>query len=421
LQKLKHLIIGCGSAGMSALKQIRSLNASHDVTMVTMETCPPYSPMSLPYVLSGRRQVDDIYTADAKYFEAMRVKRVVGKRVEGVDTKNQRVIYPKGEREAYDTLLVATGSEPALQPLLQEAKIPGFHVLADCLPLLNLKGSKTVTILGAGFVGMELAVALRERGHQVSVIAPRERILRPYFDPEMDPSIVDWFGRHGIPVFTGWGEVVEASRKDGTYRLKFEGGNEVTPQEVIAATGVKPRVSFLGGSGIDCDKGIVVDSRMRTSAPNVYAAGDVAESRSLLTGKNDLSLILPSAVEQGKVAGMNMAGQEALYKGWLSVNGFNFFGRMAVSLGDFMGSEGARVSVKREGDGKAYTKLVFMDDRLVGANFFNVKVDAGVIRYLIKNRVKVGKHQELLLEKPRDAGQWLMLMAERANTTSLEQ
>ena len=97
MQKLKHLIIGCGSAGMSALKQIRSLNASHDVTMVTMETCPPYSPMSLPYVLSGRRKIDDIYTVDAKYFEAMRVKRVVGKRVEGIDTKNQRVITPKGK------------------------------------------------------------------------------------------------------------------------------------------------------------------------------------------------------------------------------------------------------------------------------------------------------------------------------------
>jgi phenylglyoxylate dehydrogenase epsilon subunit len=421
LDKLKHLIIGCGSAGMSALKQIKTFNASHDVTLVTMETCPPYSPMSLPYVLSGRRKIEDIYTADAKYFEALGVQRVVGTRVEGVDTQDQRVIYANGEREAYDTLLIATGSEPALQPVLQEAKIAGFHVLADCLPLLSLKGSKTVTLLGAGFVGMEVAVALRERGHRVTVIAPRERILRPYFDPEMDSSIGELFGRHGIPVLTGWGEVVQAGRDDGAYRLKFEGGKEVASDEVIAATGVTPRVGFLGGSGIKCNKGIVVDSRMRTSAPNVFAAGDVAESPSLLTGKCDLSLILPSAVEQGKVAGMNMAGHDALYKGWLSVNAFNFFGRMAVSLGDFVGSEGAQVSVKRASDGGSYTKLVFMDDRLVGANFFNVKVDAGVIRYLIKNRVAVGQHRNLLLEKPREAGQWLMLMAERADTASLEQ
>jgi hypothetical protein len=77
--------------------------------------------------------------------------------------------------------------------------------------------------------------------------------------------------------------------------------------------------------------------------------------------------------------------------------------------------------VKKERDGKAYTKLVFIDGRLVGANFFNVKVDAGVILYLIKNRVVVDQHQELLLEKPREAGQWLMLMSERANTASLEQ
>jgi phenylglyoxylate dehydrogenase epsilon subunit len=331
------------------------------------------------------------------------------------------VIYANREMEAYDTLLIATGSEPALQPVLRESKIPGFHVLADCLPLLDLNGSKRVTILGAGFVGMEVAVALSERGHKVSVIAPRERILRLYFDPEMDEYIAGLFGRHGIRVSTGWGEVAETHEEDGAYRLKFESGKEVVADKVIAATGVKPRISFLEGSGILVNKGIVVDRKMRTNVPNVFAAGDVAESPNLLTGKYDLSLILPSAVEQGKAAAISMTGQEATYEGWLSLNSFNFFGRMAISLGDFMGSEGAHALVKRDPERRAYTKLVFMDDRLVGANFFSVKVDAGVIWYLIKNRVAVGKHKELLLEKPREAGQWLMLMAERANTISLEQ
>lgn len=419
--KHRHLIIGCGSAGMSALKQIRKFHSTHDVTVVTMESCRPYSPMSLPYVVSGRKRIDDIYTADPKALEALGVKMVFGKRVEGLDTASQRLICARSETEAYDTLLIATGSEPVLQPVLKEANIRGFHVLADCLPLLSLQGSKRVTVLGAGFVGMEMAVALRERGHQVSVIAPRERILRPYFDPDMDPMIIDLFARHGIPVFTGWGEVVEAGNKNGSYWLKFEGGKELLQDEVIAATGVTPRMRFLRGSGIDLHDGVVVDSRMKTNAPNVFAAGDVAESVNRLTGKKGLSLILPSAVEQGKIAGLNMAGQEASYQGWLSVNGFNFFGRMAVSLGDFKGTEHARLLVKRGGDGSAFTKLVFQEDVLVGANFFNVKVDAGVIQYLIKNRVKVGKHAEMLLEKPREAGQWLMSMAERADAASLEQ
>jgi phenylglyoxylate dehydrogenase epsilon subunit len=421
LERQKHLIIGCGSAGMSALKQLRKLNSSEDITLVSMETCRPYSPMSLPYVLSGRRRIEDIYTADAKYFDAMRAKLVLGKKMEGIDTKNQRVIYSDRETEAYDSLLIATGSEPSLQSLLAESNIPGFHILADCLPLLDLNGSKRVAVLGAGFVGMEVAAALCESGHEVSVIAPRERILRLYFDPEMDDYIVDLFGRHGIRVSTGWGEVAETHEEDGAYRLNFESGKEVVADRVIAATGVKPRISFLDGSGILVNKGIVVDRKMRTSVPNVFAAGDVAESPDLLTGKYGLSLILPSAVEQGKVAAMSMAGREASYEGWLSVNSFNFFGQMAVSLGDFMGSDGARALVKRGRERGAYTKLVFTDDRLVGANFFNVKVDSGVIRYLIRNRVAVGKHKDLLLEKPREAGQWLMLMAERANTTSLEQ
>ena len=420
LQKRKHFVFGSGAAGLSALKQIRKLGSHDEVKLVTMEDCSPYSPMSLPYLISGRRKESEIYIADSDYFHRMKATLVRGRRIEAIDPNHDRVIYENGESESYDTLLIATGSEPSIQPILREADIPGFHIMNDYMRLKDLKDKSKITILGAGFVGMELAVALCEKGHKVSVIAPRERILRLYFDPELDDLIISLFRDQGIQINLRWGEVTEVKKGDTTFEAVFAEGHKIETGLLIAATGVTPRVSFLKGSGINVNKGIVVNGQMRTNISNIFAAGDVAEAPSFFTGKNGLSLIWPSAIEQGKIAGSNMIEEEAVYDGWLSMNTFNFFGHVALSIGEFMASEGDDVFEEKDAGKRKYIKMVYRDNRLVGANFFNIDVDGGAVRYLIKNRVDVGPHKKLLLKKPKEASLWLMGQAETRSTLSLE-
>jgi phenylglyoxylate dehydrogenase epsilon subunit len=420
VQKHKHLIIGCGSAALSALKQIRKLGSEDEVKLVTMEPYSPYSPMSLPYLVSGRRKEPEIYIADDGFFHRMKSTLVTGKRVERIDPDQNKIVYDNGETEGYDTLLIATGSTPILQPVLRQAGVPGFHIMDDYLSLKNLEDKRQITLLGAGFVGMELAVAFSERGHRVSVIAPRERILRSYFDPDLDDIIINLFNDHGIDVNLGWGEVSEIHSNNGRFVVAFSGGHTTETDNLIAATGVEPRMTFLDGSGINLNKGIVVDRMMRTNIDNIFSAGDVAEAPSFLTGKNGLSLIHPSAVEQGKIAGSNMIGEDAIYDGWISMNIFNFLGHLAVSIGDFTPSEGDYVLEKKKATHKKYRKIVFRDDRLVGANFFNIDIDGGAIRYLIKSRIEIGPHKDLLLKKPKETSLWLMSQAEKKATASLE-
>jgi phenylglyoxylate dehydrogenase epsilon subunit len=422
LKKRKHLIIGCGTAALSALKQIRKVSSEDEVKLVTMGSHPPYSPMSLPYVISERVSRSDIQMVPDDFFGQMNATLLKNRRVVRVDPPSQRVTYDNGESDTYDRLLIATGSDAIVPSPLKEAGCSGFHVMDDCLNLKErLKEKKRVSILGAGLVAMELAVALREKGSEVTVIAPRERILRRYFDTDAGRMIIDAFMEKGVAVNLNWGEPTAAQKSKGEIRVRFGQERKIETQILLACIGVTPRVSFLTDSGIAMNEGILVDRQMRASLPNIFAAGDVAEAADFFTGRKGLNPILPNAVLQGKVAGRNMADQGTDYEGWLPMNTFNFFGHLAVSVGKAMPSENDEVFMEKDGRRGSYKKIICKEGRLLGAAFLDTGVDAGVFQYLIKRKVNLGKVKEMLVEAPREVSLWLMHETEKRESISLEE
>lgn len=419
MSKRKHLIIGCGPAALSALEQIRKINSEDEIKLVTMEDYPPYSPTLLPYLVSGKVDEAALPIRPAEYFEQMQATIIRGKEVVRLLPGAKEVVFKDGGRETYDTLLIASGSEPTIQPVLKEAGIPGFHIMDDYIHIKQqLKDKSRVTILGAGLVGMELAPALAEKGHEVSVIAPRERILRRYFDPESGGNIIDLFAQHNVLVTLHWGEVTEVEKHGTTIKATFASGRSIETEMLIACAGVAPRISLLKGSGIKINRGILVDWRVRTNIEDIYAAGDVAEAPDFFTGQPGMNQIVLSAVEQGKIAGSNMAGVEAEYKGWISTNVFNFFGNTAFSAGISMPTENRfQVLTERDDKQKRLKRLVYDGDTLVGAMFFNVDLDPGAILYLIEKRVDISAYKQMLFEQPREISRWLMLETERKEAT----
>ena len=171
-------MIGAGAAALSAVKQIRKQGSEDQVVLITMEDHLPYAPMSLPYLIMGKKKAADICLADENFFEQMNATFVRGRRVDRITPDNNCIFYENDEQETYDNLLIATGSDPKLQPVLADQNVPGFHIMDDFLRLKQLEGKSRVTILGAGFVGTEIGVALSEKEYKVDIIAPRERILR---------------------------------------------------------------------------------------------------------------------------------------------------------------------------------------------------------------------------------------------------
>ncbi len=420
MPKRKHLIVGSGGAALGALKQIRKSGCDDEVKLVTMEDYLPYSPMSLPYLISGTKKEEDIFITENGFFDKMNASFARGKRVDRIEPDYNKVFYADGKSETYDTLLIATGSKPKLQSVLTAAKIPGFHIMDDYVGLKKIKDNSRITILGVGFVGTELAVSLVEKGHMVHLIAPRARILRPYFDAELDDFIIDLFSEKGIPIELNWGEVAAIERHDQSIDITFENGKKVTTDVLIPATGVIPRISFLKESGLRINEGLVVDRTMKTSKDNIFAAGDVAEAPGFYNGNKGLSFSWPSAVEQGRIAGSNMAGVEAIYDGWLPINAFNFFGRFALSIGEFAASEKDGALIDKDTENKRFGKIVCQDNKLIGANFFNVDVDGGALQHLIRNRVDMGAHRQQLLSNPKEIGRWLVHESEKRDTLSLE-
>ncbi len=422
MPKRKHLMIGCGSAALSALKQIRKLGSEDEVKLVTMENYAPYSPMSLPYLLSGKKKESEIYLTDNNFFDNMKATFVTGRRVDSITPGDKSVAYDNGERESYDALLIATGSQPARPRIkgLDGKNFLGFHTLDDYHEMLGqLHEGSEVGVLGAGLVGMEVAAALSERGYKVTVLEKEKGVLPLSFDRPVGAYISQIYAEHDVNIFTDK-EVTEIRNASKRREIVCADGDVFQADLLVCCVGVASRVSMLDGSGIEANRGILVDNRMRTNMDGIYAAGDVAEAPNFFTGKKGLSPILPSAVEQGKIAGSNMIEEKVFYDGWLSMNLYNFFGHLAVSIGEFMANPRDEVLATKVDGKREYRKIVCRDNRLVGANFFNIDLDGGVFQYLIRNRIHIGPSKTQLLEQPKEVSLWLMHEAEKRGTLSLE-
>lgn len=413
MSKKKHLIIGCGTAAISAVRKIRSISSEDEIRLVTMEEYPPYSPAVLPYLLSGRISQSDMWLVPEGFFKQTRSSLQKSSKVTQVLPETRELIYQNKTRDNYDSLLISSGSEPVVPPIkgLERGGFLGFHTFADCKKLRQLLDErKEIAIYGGGLVALQLAAALLQKGYQVTIIV-RSRILRRYFDGDAAAFIEDIFRNQGAQIYAGT-EISDVNMDKAGIEMALSDRNCLRAELLISCIGVKPRVSFLGGSGINISQGILVDNRMRTNIPHVFAAGDVAEASNFFTGTPGVNPIGPSAVQQGKIAGANMVGQEREDFGWIPMNVFKCFGHTACSVGLAASERCQAFKEKSNKDGR-YKELVFQENRLVGARFLDIDVDPGVIRYLIENKVDTDPWKEMLFDKPKEVSRWLMLEAER--------
>ena len=416
MKKRKHLMIGAGAAALSALQMIKSIRPDDEAVLVTKENDLPYSPTALPYVLSGRIDRHSIWLREEDYFKKAGAVLMRGREAVEVDPAKKRVAFSDGEKESYDKLLIATGSD-AVGPSLQGgAGFLKFHTLEDCERLVQqVEGKKEVLIHGGGLVAMETAMALLERGCSVKVVV-RSRILRKYFDEEAAGLIENIIAERGAEIFSGH-SIVALSQRDAEVEATLEDGNRVKAQVFVNCTGVKPRVDFLAGIGLSMGQGIRADRRMMTNLEDIYAAGDAAEAPEFFTGEAGLSAILLSAVNQGKLAGANMAGEDKEYRGWIGLNRLPFFGNVAESLGMSTGSED-RFSILKEVnvEKRRLKKLVFDGDNLVGATFINCGTNLGPFYQIIERKLDVSKHRDMLFDRPFETSIWLIREDEKRAT-----
>jgi NAD(P)H-nitrite reductase large subunit len=402
---MKHVIIGNGPAGVVAAETLRKRAPADEITMLGDEPEPPYSRMALPYLLIGNIDESGTYLRkDAEHFAKLGIE-LKRSRASAVDSAKRRVRLDSGDALTYDRLLIATGVRPNRLPIpgIDLPNVLACWTLADARKILSVtKPGAKVVQMGAGFIGCIIMQALAERGVELTVVETGNRMVPRMMTEGAGAMIKAWCERKGIKVLTGT-KVVSIAKKDGALEAALEKGGKLDCDVVISATGVRANIDFLEGSGIACDQGVLVDGRMQTNVPEVFAAGDVAQSPEFPSGQRVINAIQPVAVDEARIAATNMSGGSASMPGNLAMNVLDTLGLVASSFGQWAGvpREEGGSSVEMRDDGTfRYIRLEFRGDTLIGATTLGFIDNVGAVRGLIQGRVKLGRWKEELMANP---------------------
>ena len=423
---MKHVIIGNGPAGVVAAETLRKADPSSDILMFGAEPEPAYSRMAIPYLLEGKIGEEGTrLRKGAGHFAALRI-REAQQRVVSVDSAKKKLLFADGKFETYDRLLIASGSHPVRPPIpgIDLPQVQTCWTLADARAIADLaKPGARVLQLGAGFIGCIIMEALAKRGVQLTVVEMGDRLVPRMMTPKAGGMIRRWVEAKGIRVLTGRGvQRIDAPAKAKALNVTLTDGEALTCDLVIVAAGVAPNVGFLENTGVHVAKGVLVNERMQTAIPEIYAAGDVAEAPDLLTGAHLVAAIQPNAADQARVAALNMAGGEARLSGVLAINVLDTLGLISTSFGQWWGEKqengGAGVESVDEANYR-YLSLQFKDDVMIGATSIGLTDHVGVLRGLTFGRVRLGEWKARLLADPTRIMEAYLARAQGAETRYL--
>jgi NAD(P)H-nitrite reductase large subunit len=319
-----------------------------------------------------------------------------GVEVTAVDPRRHEVRIEGGGAFVYDRLVIATGAR-LFAPLegADRSRVANFKSLDAAMRLIDgvRKGLvDSAVVVGAGFIGIEVALLLRELDVPVVLTEMQDQVMPRTLDGETATVVLDALRERGVHVRLG--TEVQAFVGDGPVRAaRLASGETIMADAFVAATGVKPNVDFLRGSGIDVGWGVRVDRRLRTNVADVWAAGDVAETHDRLTGERYVHAIFPNAVEQGRVVAEDLLGHDVEYPGAESMNSLEHLGIPVVAVGAASGEEELRRS-----ENGSLRKIFLTDDRIVGFRLAGDLRGAGVYRSLLLRGEPVTKHKLRLID-----------------------
>ncbi len=406
----RHVIVGGGTAGHNAINTIRQEERGREPSEIVLVADErPYSRMVLPYYLGRTIAESHVFTATPARLAQLGVKTHLGRRATALDPSAGKVTLDDGTAVEYDDLLIATGSS-AVRPPIPGADGPGIHsfwTLEQARRVVaETRAGSHVVMVGAGFIAFTILNAILAIGARLTIVEIAPQILPRMIDREGAAIVEAWLRKHGVELRTGV-TLTAIEQAGGKRRLRAKDGATLDADVVIMATGIRTNLSWLDGSGIRVNRGVVVDDHLRASVPNVYAAGDVAEGRDLVTGEPDVHAIEPTAMEHGRVVGANMAGRDVAYRGSLLMNILDVCHLDVASFGRW-DDPAAEVAVALRPDRQAYRKLLWHGDRLTGAMIVGLADDVwttndvGMLKGLVQSGVPLGPWKAHLRANPFD-------------------
>jgi 3-phenylpropionate/trans-cinnamate dioxygenase ferredoxin reductase component len=385
------VIVGGGLAGAKAAETLRAEGFDGAVVLVAGEPEVPYErpPLSKDYLL-GKADRDNPRVHPAGWYGENDVDLRIGVRVAQLDVAGHRLTLDTGEQLGYAKLLMATGSSARHIPV-PGADLDGVRYLrtfadADRLLADFSGGGKRVVIIGAGWIGLEVAAAARHHGNDVTIVEPQPSPLHAVLGPEMGRVFARLHRDHGVNLFTDT-VVREFRGTDG--RVESVATDQFAALEadvVVVGVGAAPNVDIAAAAGLEVDNGIVTDDALRTSAPDVFAAGDVASAFSPLYGRQVRVEHWANALNQGPAAARSMLGQPVSY------DRVPYFYTDQYDLGmeySGLGGPGDTVVTRGKPEDGAFIAFWLQDGRVTAGMNVNVWDVTDPIQQLIRSRRQV--------------------------------
>ena len=397
-----YVILGNSAAGLTAIDAIRARDKEGAITLISKEPDVAYSRVALPYILSNEKTLKQITLQDDAYFAVNNVETIIGTGAASIDTKVKVVTLDDGRSVPYDKLLIGTGSTSRVPPVagIEDSGICYHWTLVDTRKLeQQLASAESCFVIGAGFISLLTVSALIKVANlRYTVVDVAEQVMPQLLDEPGGRALERGMRGKGIDVVLG-DQVSAIERRNGSYGISLKSGKTHAADMVVCGTGVRPNIDFLGGSAIETARGILVNPRQETNVSDVYAAGDCAEGADFLTGERAVHAIWPTAIDQGRVAGANMAGGSQAYPGSLSWNVTELFGITMASVGEFRERGVWEPIVFQNESANIYRKLLLDKGRIVGAVVIGRAdhvQDLGVVQAMIRRKTDVTRWKHLM-------------------------
>ncbi|MDR1251823.1 MAG: FAD-dependent oxidoreductase [Treponema sp.] len=391
---MNHVIIGAGAAGVSAARTLLKENQGDTVVMIS-EDNEVYSRCMLHRFISGERSAESINFINDGLLSCPRFSWIKGTSVTRIDGGTKTVYAGDKELAKGDTLIIATGANsvtPPIGDLKTASNVYGLRHLRDARAIVEAaKVAQKIAVIGAGLVGLDAVAGLLELGEKrgkpfdITVIEMAPTVLAINLDAHAAETYQRLFEKAGVKFLLAQKVVgtKSAPGKDGVTLItsvELESGESVPCDMAVLAVGVRPAISFLEGSGVTTERAVVVDDRLQTSVPGIYACGDAA----------GLSGIWPNAQIQGQLVAKNISDWNLEYEDRFAVkNTVNFFNLVTLSVGSFNPQEGDQVLIRE--DRKNYQKIVLRDGLPVGIVYQGDIGGKGYWQHIIKNKIPIDK------------------------------
>ena len=410
---MSYIVVGNSAAGLFAIEEIRRHDPQTELIVLTAEQEPSYSRCLTTYFLAGDIPASHLYLRDSNLAEKLNVTVIYGVEVNGLDPVHQIVHSTDGRAWHYHKLLLAMGASA------NKLTIPGgdlpevytLRTLKDALAINEFleRGAQKAIVIGGGLVSLKSACALRKRGIDVTVIASSSQLLSRMLDVRAAGIIQEHLRANGVRCLLQT-EPIAITGQEHVQSVLVAPQTELKADLVLIGKGVHPNIENLRVCGFNIGQGLQVDSSLATNLPNIYAAGDIAETWDLAHQTFAVNSTWPNATTQGTIAGANMCGVQKVYPGSLGMNSVDFFGLSAVSAGRTklpvntdQGHWHQEETLKMLGDLPAYRNLIWQGNILKGFILVGDTSQCGVLTALVKSGRSLTQTQKNLTTGKRGA------------------